>query len=239
MLLDGPSFFEQWIEWRLSLGVSLTVADVLHRRVAYDPAQEHNFLGNINDMEEDYRAAFGLVARYEITPSIAVEAANDFRAKLEAGNNNGESFDGALKLSGWRAQVLLFWPEPDWIVRPYVGIGVAHVDAAFDHAAWWHYGWPSPGDYARYGKGSTKPHNGVTRTMYTNDPGFAPTLSAGATVGLSRHLQLDAFVRWTDSDDVDTVFRRRDKTHASEYTMRTGSFPSEHIVYGIALKGVF
>jgi cell wall assembly regulator SMI1 len=75
--------------------------------------------------------------------------------------------------------------------------------------------------------------------MYVKDPGYAPTLSAGATVGITRHVQLDAFVRWTDSDDVKAVFRRHDGTHSGEYTMLTGVFPAEHVVYGTALKAVF
>ena len=134
---------------------------------------------------------------------------------------------------------LLGWPEPDWIIRPYVGVGVEYVDASFEHANWWHYGWSSPEDYARNGHGSTKPHHGVTRTMVVKKPGCAPTLSGGVTIGVSRHVQLDAYVRWTDFDDAETVFRRRDPIHSHEYTMRTGAFPAEHIVYGIALKAVF
>ncbi len=236
---EEPSFYEQWVEWRLSLGITLTSSDVRHRHVTYDATAEHNFLGNINDMHPKDNLVAGLVARYEFTPSLAIEAANDFRADLEARNKDGESCDGVLKLRGWRTQLLLFWPEPDWIIRPYVGVGVEYVDASFEHANWWHYGWSSPEDYARNGHGSTKPHNGVTRTMVVKKPGCAPTLSGGVTIGVSRHVQLDAYVRWTDFDDAETVFRRRDPIHSHEYTMRTGAFPAEHFVYGIALKAVF
>ncbi len=238
-VLEEPSFYDQWLAWRLSVGVTIASSEVRHRHVTYDKTEEHNFLGNINDMHPKDDLVFGFVARYELFPSLAIEAANDFRADLEARNKDGESCDGVLELRGWRAQVLLFWPEPSWIVRPYVGAGVEHVDATFQHTNWWHYGWPSPEEYARYGHGSTKPHHGVTRTMIVKKPGYAPTLSAGATIGISRHVQLDAYVRWTDFDDAETVFRRRDPSHSREYTMRTGAFPAEHIVYGIALKAVF
>lgn len=207
--------------------------------MTYDENEEHNFLGNINDMHAKDDVVAGFVVRYELTRSLAIEAANDFRSDLEACNKDGESCDGVLKLRGWRAQALLFWPEPDWIVRPYVGVGVEYVDATFEHANWWHYGWSSPEEYEREGNGSTKPHHGVTRTMYVKKPGYAPTLSGGVTIGISRHLQLDAYVRWTDFDDAETVFRRHDRTRSEEYTMRTGAFPAEHIVYGIALKAVF
>ena len=85
-VLEEPSFYEQWLEWRLSVGVTLTSSEVRHRHVTYDRTEEHNFLGNINDMHAKNDPVFGLVARYEITPSFAVEAANDFRADLEARN---------------------------------------------------------------------------------------------------------------------------------------------------------
>ena len=236
-VFDPEGFYEQWIEWRLSLGITLAKARVRHRHVPYDPEQEHNFLGNINDMREHGDVALGLVARYEILPWIAVEAANDMRADLDARNNDGLSCDGTLVLRGWRVQALIFWPEPQWIVRPYVGLGFEHVDASFRHAPWWHYGWSSPEAYEEQGHGSKSPHNGVTRTMIVKNPGFAPAVSLGATVGLHRYAQLDAFVRWTDFDDAETVFRRREGDR--EYTMRTGAFPAKHTVYGIALSAVF
>ncbi len=236
-VFDPQGFYEQWLAWRLSLGVTLTKARVRHRHVPYDPEQEHNFLGNINDMREHGDVALGLVARYEITPWLAVEAANDLRADLDARNKDGESCDGTLQLRGWRAQALVFWPEPQWIVRPYLGLGVEHVSASFHHSLWWHYGWSSPGDYERYGHGSHRPHNGVMRTMDVESPGFAPAVSLGATVGLHRHAHLDAFARWTDFDDAKTTFRRREGTR--EHTMLTGAFPAEHFVYGLSLNYIF
>ncbi len=236
-VFDPQGFCEQWIVWRLSLGITLAKARVRHRHVPYDPNQEHNFLGNINDMREHGDVALGLVARYEILPWFAIEAANDLRADLDARNRDGVSCDGTLQLRGWRAQALVFWPEPQWIVRPYLGLGVEHVDASFKHSPWWHYGWSSPEEYERDGNGSRSPHNGVMRTMDVKSPGFAPAISLGATVGLYRHAQLDAFVRWTDFDDAETTFRRREGRR--EHTMLTGAFPAEHIVCGIALSVVF
>ena len=237
LMFDPQGFYEQWIVWRLSLGITLTKAHVRHRHVPYDPNQEHNFLGNINDMREHGDVALGLVARYEILPWFAIEAANDLRADLDACNRDGVSCDGTLQLRGWRAQALVFWPEPQWIVRPYLGLGVEHVDASFKHSPWWHYGWSSPEEYERDGNGSRSPHNGVMRTMDVKSPGFAPAISLGATVGLHRRAQLDAFVRWTDCDDAETTFRRREGRR--EHTMLTGAFPAEHIVCGIALSVVF
>ena len=236
-VFDPKGFYEQWFEWRLSLGVTFTRAYVRHHHVPYDPMEEHNFLGNINDMRDHGDVALGLVARYEITPCFAIEAANDLRADLDARNRDGVSCDGTLELRGWRAQALVFWPEPQWIVRPYVGLGVEYVNASFKHAPWWHYGWSSPEEYERYGNGSHRPHNGVTRTMDVKNPGLAPALSLGATVGLHRRAQLDAFVRWTDFDDAETTFRRRE--YNKEKTLRTGAFPAEHIVYGLALSFIF
>ena len=237
LVFDPMGFYEQWIAWRLSLGLTLARANVRHRHVPYDPKEENNFLGNINDMREHGDVALGLVARYELTPWLAVEAANDLSADLDARNRDGVSCDGTLQLRGWRAQALVFWPEPQWIVRPYVGLGIEHVSASFKHAPWWHYGWSSPEEYEIYGNGSLKPHNGVTRTMDVKNPGLAPAISLGATIGLHRHAHLDAFVRWTDFDDAETTFRRRE--YKKEQTLRTGAFPAEHIVYGLALSVIF
>lgn len=234
---ETTDFYEQWIAWRLSLGVALTRARVKHTYVKYDPSQENNFLGNLNDMHLDGGTAYGLVARYEITSWIAVEWANDFQAELDALNHDGDSCDGTLKLRGWRAQALVYALDPQWIVRPYLGLGAERVSASFQHSPWWHYGWSSPEDYRRYGNGSKTPRNGVMRIMEVEDPGYAPAITLGATACLHRHVQLDAFMRWCDSDDARATFRRREGTQ--EHIARTGSFPTSHTVYGLALSAIF
>ena len=101
-VLEEPSFYDQWLAWRLSVGVTIASSEVRHRHVTYDKTEEHNFLGNINDMHPKDDLVFGFVARYELFPSLAIEAANDFRADLEARNKDGESCDGVLELRGWR-----------------------------------------------------------------------------------------------------------------------------------------
>ncbi len=239
--LDWPfpatDFYEQWIAWRLSLGATLTRARMRHTYVRYDPSQENNFLGNLNDMHPDNGTAFGLIARYEISSWIAVEVANDFQADLDALNHDGESCDGTLQLRGWRAQAIVYGLAPEWIVRPYLGVGAEHVDANFRHSPWWHYGWSSPEDYRRYGNGTQTPRNGVMRFMDVEDPGYAPALTLGVCACLHRHVQLDAFMRWSDSDDARATFRRREGTN--EHVVRTGAFPTSHVVYGLALCAIF
>ena len=235
--MEEPSLADEWISERLSLGISVAKASVRHRHVTYDPTQGNNFLGNINDMEEHDDVAYGLVIRYVFTPWLALEAADDFRADLDACNMDGDSCDGTVKLRSWRVQAILSWPEESWIVRPWAGIGVENVTASFSHSPWWHYGWSSPEDYRRYGNSSREPRNGVTRTMSVDDPGLSPVFSAGITAELHRHVQLDVFARWTDCDDVDAEFTRT--VGRRRYHMLDGSFPAEHIVYGAAIRAVF
>ena len=234
---DATDFYEQWVAWRLSLGATFTRARVRHTHVPYDPSQENNFLGNLNDMHPDSGTAFGLIARYEINSWIAVEVANDFQADFDVLNHDGESCDGTLQLRGWRAQAIVYGLAPEWIVRPYLGLGAEHVGAGFRHSPWWHYGWSSPEDYRRYGNGTRTPRNGVMRFMDVEDPGYAPALTLGVCACLHRHVQLDAFMRWSDSDDARATFRRREGTN--EHVVRTGAFPTSHVVYGLALCAIF
>ena len=235
--LEEPSFYDDWIAGRLSLGVSLARGRVRHRHVPYDPKQENNFLGNINDMAEHGDAAVGFVVRYSLLPWLAVEAANDFRADLDARNMDGDSCDGTLRLRSWRAQAILLWPDESWAVRPWIGLGAEDVSASFAHADWWHLGWSSPESYARYGGGSKELRNGAERTMSVDDPGLSPVVSGGVSIRLCQHASLDAFARWTDCNDADVVFTRREGRR--EKTMRTGAFPAEHVAFGVALRAVF
>ena len=236
-VFDPKGFYEDWIEGRLGLGATIAATRVRNRHVAYDPSQRRNFIGNINDMKEHGNVGAGLAAWYEIAPWLSVEVARDARSDLDARNNDGDSCDGTLRLRAWSAQALFTWPDEEWIVRPYLGLGFEYVDASFSHSPWWRYGWSSPADYERYGNGSREPHNGVMRTMDVSDPGFAPAVTLGATVALHRHARLGAYARWSDPDDVDVTFRRR--IGNGERTMRTGSFPAGHTVYGIALGAIF
>jgi len=234
---EEPSFYDDWIAKRLSIGLALTYGWVRDGHVSYDSTQKHNFIGNINDMDERDGVAVGLVARYAFLPWLAVEAANDFRCDLDAQNMDGASCDGTLKLRSWRLQAILLWPDETWAVRPWAGIGIEDVSASFSHAPWWHYGWSSPEDYARYGQGSKKPHNGAMRTMSVEDPGIAPVLSLGVTAELHRNVRLDVFGRWTGCDDVSVTFTR---TEGHRVTIRrTGAFPAEHFAVGVALRAVF
>ena len=232
-----PSFAETWIAGRLAVGPAVSRISVRDRHVPYDPEQPRNFLGNINDMQEDGCTGLGISVRYALLPWLAVEASGPGRADLRACNKDGESCDGTLRLRTWGARFLLRWPAEDWWVNPYAGFGFEHVSASFKHAPWWNFGWSSPEDYEKYGNGSKQPHNDASRRMELSSPGLTPCFSLGAAVRLHANAELDLFGSWTDSDDVDVVFHRTDGGFTRP--MRSGAFPTKHVSYGVALRYVF
>ena len=233
----NDSFYDRFIAERLSVGAAYSVTSMKKNRVPYDPAQEHNFLGNINNLDESDMGGIGVVARYEICPYLAVQFSNETHFELGMWNKDHESRDADFVAKGNTYEALLMYPIDSIYCTPYIGLGITDLSCSIDYNDWWHWGWGSPADYAAYGHGSTEPRNGNTRWMFLADPSSAFTFSAGVTVRLWRHAHLDLFYRMIDADDIPITFRRREGRVLR--VIRSGYIPLECSSFGGALRVVF
>lgn len=231
--------WEKYISERLEVGISLANASMDKTHVPYDRSQHHNFLGNINNLDEDETLGIGIVVRYSFIDYLAVEASNDIHARLRTENMDGDTCDGAIELDGWRVQLIAKYPFDfdTFIVEPYLGLGLAFLSCSYSHENWWHYGWSSPEDYARNGHGSTSPHNGATRNMDLSDPDTTPVITIGSSFVVSDHVVLDVFWRDIDADPVKVDFYREE--NGRHVPMRKGEFPIAHSALGCSVRYLF
>lgn len=231
---EEPSFFDKYIAYRVHLGLSYT-------RSAADKtsAGAHSyFLGNLDTLKEKSTDGIGIALQYDVSDYFAVMFANDSHLELAAWNIGSESTDGTLKLDGTTLMAIgqypFVFPEQQLDVIPYAGLGLTKVSAGWSHAAWWHYGWPTPAEYAA--AGSPRRHHGRSRWMCVDDPSPALTLMLGVGARYRAHVEFDIFYRIVDVDDVDATFRY-DSTSGN--VCKTGSFPAKFSSLGASISYIF
>lgn len=236
-LEKSDSLYDLLIAERLSLGAVYVSTSMKKTHVPYDPSQEGNFLGNINNLEEDGMGGIGLVARYNLCRYIALQFSTGTHIELGMWNKEHESRDANFVADGTSYELLLMCPIDALHVTPYVGIGFMDLSCDIDYNNWWHYGWSSPRDYEVYGHGSTADRNGTSRWMFIEEPGSATTFSIGLSLNIWRHAQIDLFYRTISADDCTIAFDRKIKDSYAH--MRDGYVPLECSSYGAALRAVF
>ena len=238
---EEESFYDSYIKGRLHIGASFTKSTAKETTA---PAGT-TYLGNLDDLREEDMTGIGFNIQYDLCDYIALSFANDMHVEHAVWNKPTiahpyESTDGNLILDGMLYQVILQYPfrfyDNSWALTPYVGFGITEISAKWEYADWWHYGWSSPADYAYYGNGSTAAHKGYTRWMVLEEPSSAFTFTAGLSLQILAHLDLDFFYRQISVDDIDAKFHRRKPTGPIE---REGHFPAEFSTLGLALRLVF
>ncbi len=238
---EEKSFYETFIKGKVHVGVSFTTSTAKETKAPDGTC----YLGNLDELREDEMTGIGFNIQYDLCDYIALSFANDMHVEHAVWNrpteaHAAESTDGNLILEGMLYQVILQCPfrfsDNAWALTPYVGVGITDIKAKWDHAAWWHYGWSSPADYEAYGRGSTAPRKGNSRWMVLEEPSSAFTFTAGLSVQILAHLDLDFFYRMVSVDDIDAKFHRRKPTGPVE---REGYFPAEFSTIGFGLRYVF
>ena len=238
---EEKSFYESFFKGKLHIGASFTKSTAKETTA---PAGT-TYLGNLDDLREEEMSGIGFNIQYDLCDYVALAFANDMHVEHAVWNKPTESHpvestDGNLILDGMLYQVILQCPfrfyDNTWALTPYVGVGITDIKAKWDHAAWWHYGWSSPADYAYYGNGSTASRKGNSRWMVLEEPSSAFTFTAGLSLQILAHLDLDFFYRTVSVDDIEAKFHRRKPTGPVE---REGSFPAEFSTIGFGLRYVF
>ena len=238
---EEKSFYETFIKGKVHVGASVTKSKA---KEITAPAGT-TYLGNLDDLREEDMSGIGFNIQYDLCDYVALAFANDMHVEHAVWNKPTEahpyeSTDGNLILDGMLYQVILQCPfrfyDNAWALTPYVGVGITDIKAKWEYAAWWHYGWSSPADYAYYGNGSTASRKGNSRWMVLEEPSSAFTFTAGLSLQILAHLDLDFFYRIVSVDDIEAKFHRRKPTGPVE---REGSFPAEFSTIGFGLRYVF
>ncbi len=238
---EEKSFYETFIKGKVHVGASFTKSKA---KEITAPAGT-TYLGNLDDLREEDLSGIGFNIQYDLCDYVALAFANDMHVEHAVWNKPTEahpyeSTDGNLILDGMLYQVILQCPfrfyDNAWALTPYVGVGITDIKAKWEYANWWHYGWSSPADYAYYGNGSTASRKGNSRWMVLEEPSSAFTFTAGLSLQILAHLDLDFFYRMVSVDDIEAKFHRRKPTGPVE---REGSFPAEFSTIGFGLRYVF
>lgn len=234
VLEKKDSFYDTYLAMRLSAGLTFVKTSMDKTHVPYDSAGENNFLGNINNLNENDMSDFGIILRYEISPYIALQFSTGTTIDLEMWNNERESRDANFDADGKTFEVLFMYPFDEYYVTPYVGLGFTLLDFSIDYNNWWHYGWGSPDAYDQY---SSTYESNISRWMILDPPSSAFAFTLGISADLWRHIQFDLFYRITNADDCKIEFRRVEYGHSRH--MLNGYVPMDYSSFGIALRGVF
>lgn len=205
-----------------------------------DPDGDNNyFLGSINELEEAQSTRLLPYARYLFTPYFGVELSYDkMRMITRKANASSEDTDGSIKISGPALAVLGQYPNASRFT-PYGEVGILFAKGGFDHADWWHNGFPEYGqaffDWQAMGE-PPWPNNGYRRNISISDE-TATFLAGGCSVRLADHWSLDVQARYLMLD-VDAHY-----TLSFHGTVRDDrgfyTFPLDSWTYQLGLKYTF
>lgn len=237
-LEKSNSFYDLLVAEKLSVGAVYVQTKMDKTHVPFDPSQEGNFLGNINNLEEDEMGGLGFVVRYNLCRYVGLQVSSGTHIELGMWNNEHESRDANFVADGMTYELLLMCPIDAIRTTPFIGLGMTKFSCEIDYNNWWHYGWSSPRDYDAYGHGSTENRNGTSRWMkLTDEPSDAFSFTAGLSFRLFRYAQVDVFYRTIDMDDCLIEFDRKAANNVQK--MRSGYVPLKCSSYGVALRAVF
>mgnify|MGYP000244704375 CR=1 FL=1 len=118
--------------------------------------------------------------------------------------------------------------------EPSAGLGFAFLNAGFNHAAWWHYGfgsyehWLSTPEAERY-----QPYKGGMRYFHVKDTtGFVFTM--GCDYKVTEHAMAEAYFRYMAAD-VDAYYTDRAGREHAKWT----SIPLDNYVFGLGFHYAF
>ena len=234
--LSEPDFYDTFIAYRLSVGVTYTAASMRETTHSFKPGShgEQTYLGHIYHLSEDTTDGVGVLLRYECTRYLGIELGLCPEIKLGTWNNNLAASDGEFTFQTYYASLLFEYPIDEYCLIPYAGAGIVKTSVEMKNGPWWTQGYPSPSAYRHHGEKTA-----LKREMTVKDPSVGFVATAGLAAALWRNVSVDVFVRYFatgDSDaDVYCYYKgKRGRDHTA-----TGYFPTDHLLYGAALRIVF
>lgn len=228
-------FYDQYLAYRLSFGIAYVHAAMSDKSGALSTSDEgtRTFLGHINRLSDDEMGGAAFLARYECTRNLAVELGFNPEITLGTWNDNLAGSDGSFSFRTLYAALLVEYPIEEYCLAPYAGFGLVRTSASMSTAEWWRRGYISPSAWRHRGERSA-----VSREMSIDAPSIGFLLTLGITADLWRHISADLFYRYFATGDADAdVYCHY--TNGGTLHSATGKFPTDHSLFGAALRLVF
>ncbi|MBP5543891.1 MAG: hypothetical protein ILM98_07435 [Kiritimatiellae bacterium] len=144
----GSGFYENWIEGKLSLGLTVSTYSLTDGK---RPAnRQDDFLGNINELKESHPNRLLPTLEYQACDYLCVGLSYMHVEASTLNFNNGEG-DGNAVMKGPVFTAEATYPFWEKRLYPHVGVGVAFLAGDFEEDTWWHLGYSSPDSWASLG----------------------------------------------------------------------------------------
>lgn len=198
--LQTESFFDLWIEDRLTVGLGVSWSVLTDAERPKDAGRRKTFVGYIWKLEDEDQ--FGVLPelRYWAAPNLRIVLSMDRVSGRTRNFNLAKHSDGVAELMGPQLLVEGLCPMCDETVFLHAGAGVVYDFADFEEDAWWKLGYASEASWNEYGR------TGKTRQDYFReirvDDAFGWTLSVGASWRPHPRFELDLSLRhtWIEPD---------------------------------------
>lgn len=218
---------------RLEIGLRIEHFTLKTRTRDYIDAngERQTFLGSIHHLEERRdQPAVRPVITWMPTKWIGLEASWD-SIRVRTRTLTPDPTDGDFLLTGPMLSGVLRYPNSSPLT-PYAGLGWVFYTVDFDHADWWHRGYPSYDNWVA--RGEPRDYRNGKERRFEPDDTRGMAWSLGCVVDVTKHLAIDVFYRRT-SAEVDThytiwindeLFDDRDVT----------VFPLDHYAFGLGIR---
>lgn len=231
----GETFYECFLRGKFAGGLALAfpVLDDPSRPV--DLSQERTFLGNLVKEEARDMNVYPFL-EYTVCPFFRVMLSY-YRIAVSTYNQNTDRIgDGTASLKGpWFAAKAL-WPLWDGRILPYATCGLAVLEGDYVEAAWWHYGYSSPADYAAHGSRRV-PKSDHCRVMEVENA-TALVWGFGVACRPFAHWEADFAVTFLDAN-ADADFHYDYPASGKVESVRSGYFAFDNHQFCLAAKYVF
>lgn len=150
---NSGSFFDTWINDRLSIGLTVSMMTLTSDERPIDVNAHKNFIGNVTELH--------IEAEDEIFPSLVInyELCDYARLGVTYGkvsastlNWNNHLGDGVVKMQGPMAYLDAMLPLCEKKLVPHAGFGCAFFTGDFEEDTWWQLGYSNPADWEAYGR---------------------------------------------------------------------------------------
>ncbi len=223
-LTQGGGFYEEWIEGRLSIGLTFSNYRLDDdQRIA---KRGSAYIGYVNKLDEDRPNRVLPLVEYKICDYLSI-GLSYIQIEASTLNYNNHLSDGSVAMEGPSLAVDLTYPLLGGKLRPHVGAGLAYLAGDFKEDTWWGLGYSSPGSWEYLGS-PTKKRRGKYYRYIDVDDEIAPFFTLGLSYNPLDHLKLDASYRWLHVDP-DCQFGynysgKKDKHQDGDFDLSGGFF---------------
>jgi outer membrane protein W len=197
-------------------------------------------IGHLNVLEEDQNLIpYKPMIQVNLSKYLAFEFGYDqFKAMaLNEPDYNKYWSDGDLEWAPYMFALQFRWPHFHHSVVPYVLGGVTYNKTSFKEHNWYHYGFPSSGQYEEWvGQGNRMENYTDYRRIIKADDSWGALLGIGVDYFIWKHLALNLDLRyhWTQSD---LTFQLADSRGV--FGEDHGTFNMNSWIIGLGLKYFF